>query len=321
MLLFKTNEKFDFVGMDIVEHNNIHFGEHYMLAGNINHTKFNGKDITTVEEVVNPNGMVFATDEEGDQPFAIFTNDSHRDNFKDDTILSKVVLRENFHVIMSFFNENKPSPTYIFKVVRESINARKEEAVGVKCIFKGNTLKPINKFEKATEHVVKVMKQINLPAQLQDKYCFQTTRKVFLCFMSKDERGDICSIRDKKLVLNNNSKSRFDSDGNEVEEGFFRVFYSRRFKDYAEVFVEGVRIENECMDVDIKDFIKNADSDVRDSIREITTVRGMKFYATVNSKGELRPIIKLGQFTSFALSEKEILENIKTITPYRLTVQ
>lgn len=317
MLLYKTVDKFNFVGIDIVDHNRIHMDEYYLLAGNIQHTTFSDKEVTTVEEVVNQNGMVFATDNQGEQPFAIFTNDSHRDNFSDPTVLSKVVLKEGFHVVMSFYNKNAPSPTYIFEVIKTKTMARNLEAVGVKCVYKGDTLRPIRGFEKATDHIVKVMRQIGLPAQLQDKYCFQTTRKVLLCFMSKDERGEISSTRDKKLVLNNNSKSRFNQDGKEVDEGFFRVFYSRRFKDSSEVFVEGVRIDDKFLDVDVDEFIKSADSDIRDSIRQVTTKKGLQFYAIVNSKGELRPIIKLGHFTSFALSEREITDNIESVVPYR----
>lgn len=318
MKVFATDSSFVNIEGIIEDHDRIHYGESYILTGDVERTKYNGKDVTMVNEVVNSNGMIFVTDTKGDQPFAVFTNDSHRDKFKNSTILSKIVLKEGFFVVMSFYNENRPSPVYIFKAVKLDLphfNSM-SSCVGVKCVFKGNTLTPIPHFEKTTEHIVKVMKQINLPAQLQDKYCFQTTRKVLLCLMSKDERGEITSHREKKLVLNNNSPSRLDIDGNEINEGFFRVFYSRRFKDSSEVFVEGVRVDDKYLEFDIKDFINSADNDVRDSIRILTTKHGKQFYAIINNKGEVRPIIKLGTFTSFALSEQEMLENIVDIKPY-----
>ena len=316
MEVYTTNETFTQVVNNVIDHKNIHFGEKYILTGDIERTKFSDKEIVMVHEMVNERGMLFVTDKDGDQPFAVFTNDSHRDNFKNDTVLSKIVLKEGFFIIMSFYNDNKPSPVYIFKAVDLDIPWFNEPSVGVECVYKGDTVSPIEKFEKATDHIVKVMKQIKLPAQLQDKYCFQTTRKVLLCLMSKDERGEISSTRDKKFVLNNNSPSRKDKNGKEVQEGFFRVFYSRRFKDSQEVFVEGVRIDDEYLEFDINDFIKSADNDVRDSIRILTTKYGKSFYAIVNNKGEIRPIIKLGTFTSFALSEEEMMNNIVDIKPY-----
>lgn len=315
MKVYLSDGKFNEL-YNVMDHKQITCGEKYILTGDVERSRFQGKDIVMVNEVVNSNGLIFVTDSKGEQPFAVFTNDSHRDMFDQDTILSKIVLKEGFFVVLSFYNENSPSPVYIFKAEKLDLNVNGEPGAGVSCVYKGDTLRPIPNFEKATDHIVKVMKQINLPAQLQDKYCFQTTRKVLLCLMSKDERGEITSVRDKKLILNNNSPARINSDGTDIEEGFFRVFYSRRFKDSKEVFVEGVRIDNEYTTFDIDEFIKSADNDVRDSIRILTTKRGKEFYAIINNKGEIRPIIKLGTFTSFALSEQEILDNIVDIKPY-----
>lgn len=312
MNLFRYDNNTKHTGDVIEHHNHIHHGEFYELHGCVNHTTFDKKSTTLVDEIASDKGMMVVMDEKGLPPFAAFTNDSRRDTFQSEDILARIVTKHGYHVAMAFFpeDEKKPLPLYIFKIEDLNSNASSiYDSVIVQCIYKGDTLIPVNKFERVTEHLVKLSKQVDLIPQLKNKYCFQTTRKVLLCFMSKDEKDQVFTTREKRMILNYNSQARFDK-GEVVDEGIFRVFYSRRFKNSDEVYVEGVRIDDSHLDFDIQEFIKSTDNNIVSNIRVLTTRNGRKMYAVVNNKGEIRPIIKLGNFTSFALSPDEIEHNI-----------
>lgn len=302
----------------IDDHKKLHYDELYVMRGVVEHTKFNGKLVTMVDELATNKGNLTITDENGDAPFAAFTNDSERDVFKNENVLARVVVKKGYHIAISFYGDNPKDPiaVYIFRVEEPRFDEGVYDSMLVRCIYRGNTLLPIENFEKLTEHIVRLSHQIDVPAQLKNKYCYQTTRKVMFCFMSKNDRDEVVSIRGKRMILNNNSRAKLNGGGSTIDEGVFRVYYSRRFENSPELYVEGVRVPDDCLNIDIEDYIRSTNIDVTGIIRILTTRRGRRIYAIVNNKGEIRPIIKLGKYTSFALSEREIADNIIDIEIY-----
>lgn len=320
MHLLNYDKNTNTVNEYITDHGQIYVGSQHILRGCVEHTQNQGKKVTLIDEISSEKGIMVITDQNGDIPFAAFTNDSERDDIKRTNAIARIRAHAGFHVVMAFVGEKETDPlsVYIFKIIELNHHeSTLHDSTVVECIYTGNTLRPIPGFEKVTEHIVKASKQLHLPAQLKSKYCYQTTRNVTMCLMSKDEKNQVVSKRDKTMILNNNSKARYEN-GDICEEGIFRVYYSRRFSNADEVYVEGVRVPDEFTKFPIEEFIDSADSDIRPNIRILTTRTGKKYYAIVNNKGELRIIIKLGNFTSFTLSKKEIEDNIVNVEMFSL---
>lgn len=318
MQLLNYDKQSNTVSEYITGHEQIHVGTQHILRGCVEHTQNQGKKVTLIDEISSDKGIMVITDINGDIPFAAFTNDSERDNINRKNVIARIRAHVGFHVVMSFVGEKETDPlsVYIMKIVElNHSDSILEDSMVVECVFVGDTLRPIPGFEKVTEHIVKASKQLGLPPQLKSKYCYQTTRNVTMCLMSKDDKNQVVSKRDKTMILNNNSKARYDN-GDVCEEGIFRVYYSRRFNNAEEVYVEGARVPEEFTKFSIEEFIDSADSDIRSNIRILTTRTGKRYYAIVNNKGELRIVIKLGNFTSFTLSKKEIEDNIVNVEMY-----
>lgn len=266
------------------------------------------REIILMNERSNEHAVIFIANNKGEQPFAPFTNDCARD-MDDNDVLSKVVVKKGYKVYIVLHSEEAVRPLYIFNV--EDIDV-KDISLKVTAEFVGTTLNAPQNL--ALNHLIKAVRQKDIKIQLKDKFCFQTTRNVMNCLMVRDANSKLRTERDGKIYeLNKNSFDRRDYMGNVYPEGFYRVFYSRRMENSKLIFVEGVRIPNEYFNINIDEYLDSVDYNATKNIRKLVTHGGMEFYGIINSRGEIRVIMNVGFFTSFALSEYEISDYIKEI--------
>lgn len=267
------------------------------------------REVILMNERSNDDAVIFIANNKGEQPFAPFTNDCARDDMGEADILSKVVVKKGYKIYIVLHDDNPVKPLYIFNV--EDINVE-DISLRVTAEFVGTTLEAPSNL--TLNHLIKAIKQKGIKVQLRDKFCFQTTRNVMNCLMVRDANGKLRTERDGKIYeLNKHSVDRRDRMGNVYPEGFYRVFYSKRMESGKLIFVEGVKIPNEYFDIDIDEYLESVDYNATQNIRKLVTHGGTEFYGIINSRGEIRVIMNVGFFTSFALSEYEISDYIKEI--------
>lgn len=318
MQLTKTNNSFEEEVKYINTLGEVKAGEFYIMNGEgIQAKEHRGEKLVLIDETNTEKGIMFITDEKGNQPFAVLTNDSFRDDMNTNKTLSSVIAKVGYKIFVASHSENKqPTKIYGFKIL--GIDPHKENGdLRVTCFHAESSLYTIDGHNNAYKHAIKALRQKDVKVQLQDKYCFQTTRRVHLCLMVRDENNElVCRRNGKVMTLNNHSYAKRDLMGDVHTEGFFRVYYSKRFENSPLVYVEGVKVDDASMKIDPEEYLRSAETDLSESLHVITTLGGMEFYAIITPRGEIRPIIKLGTFISFTLSEEEIKDSVESIVKY-----
>lgn len=298
-----------------VKSEEIILGGEYRITDIIRRDTFKGRSHMYFHEKTSNEEVVFITDAEGKQPFAIATNDSVRDDFAKNE-LSRIVPEVGYNVVWVSDNSKPAKPLFIFEITTvDPIDELAIDGSNVKCVFAGTTVEEIEpKFEEARHHIVRAFKQRNAVEQLRDKYCFNTSRNVMFTLMTEGPDG-ISTVKNKtKYTLNKNSKEK-NAEGKQTM--FFRVFHSKKFNKSRYVFVDGKQLTTENIMFNPDEYVRsdNSEIDIRKQLKLVTTLDGVQFYAMTTSKGVMRAIVRIGEtFTSFLIHSDEMAV-IKSVEP------
>jgi hypothetical protein len=324
MILFET--KNSLISTNRTRPEEIKVGKTYMVAGVIERGVYKGTLNTYFKEYLYRNNEIhLMTKLDGAKPFAVATNDCMRDGF-DAFHLSKIYVDEGNYIVHGYKlpqdESYDPIRFNIFQVIiinpthTYGVDMMEVKAVNI-CTSIDDEL--FGKFNPVIQHAMEVF-DCDLEDQLIPKYCFNPNRYVSLRLFERNDTNEVESYfsSGQRLVLNANSKARFTETNEITSGGLYRVFYSKKFKNSSDIFVDGMQL-SPLTKWDLEKYIKKSYLDetiAQDMIKKVITEKGNTFYAVTNLSGQIRPIYKsTNGYLSFSLCKQEqaFISELKSI--------
>lgn len=272
-------------------------GEEYVVTGYGEIGEFRGVEQRYIFEQYNEDKMVLVITHDYKRKFAVATNDCTRDDFKKFQAARIVLEKDDLINIVYYGNDDKAPKEIVTLKILGSERRNDELDVFVECVDKFDTL---SKPEWATDIVMHVAENYysrNVPVQLIRKLAYNSSRTIKYGLFRRNDKGELMLERNGvTFILNNNSLAQRDKDGNMINEGLYRFFYSNRFERSAIVYVDGVLVDESHTDFNLNDYMysKKTTIDIRRSVKKFHTRGGKTYTGILQNNGGMKIVVKLG---------------------------
>lgn len=285
-------------------------GETVELRGYMNYEEFGGKKLPYIYEFFNEDKLVLIMNSDKKRKYAVSTNDCERDNLGNDIAAKMVAEVGNFIIYIKHneFNEDGSLPITVFRIL-----GIEDDHLFVAMVERADTFNHPDYLAPAIEHLAYLKSKPNVPIQLLNKFSYNNSRVIGYGLFKLNNNGQLVLKRhESQYIMNKNSAAIKDENGEDVKEGLYRFFYSRKMEDRHTKFVDGIKVPDELIDYDIDGLNLSNDSvisNVEDSIHYIKTENG-RYVAMIQNSGRIKIIMKLGNDIKFIHLSEEELESL-----------
>lgn len=281
-------------------------------------SEYCGKEQEYIFEQYNEDKMVLVTTNDYRRKYAVATNDCERDNLQPYQA-SKIVLELGDKIILVHYGTEDKSPKKIVVLNIDSVSKRNKSVdIEATCIAKFDTLSYPEWATDIVKHIASEYYNRHMPCQMIRRLSYNNSRTIRYGLFTRNHKGELMMQRNGvTYILNNNSTAQKNLEGQPVEEGIYRFFYSSKFKNSPIVFVDGVHLDERFTHFNTDDYInsKTTTTDIRNSVKKFTTSKGSRFTGILQTNGGIKLVIKVGrEYQLIHLSTNEC-EHIIEIEP------
>lgn len=293
-------------------------GDKVTITNYVAISEYCGEEQEYIFEQYNEDKMVLVTTDDMRRKYAVATNDCERDNLQPYQA-SKIVLELNDKIILVHYGKDDKSPKQI-DVLNIDSTTRRGKLVDIEatCISKFDTLSYPEWAINVVQHIASEYYNRHMPCQMIRRLSYNNSRTIRYGLFTRNHKGELMMQRNGvTYILNNNSSAQKDLEGNRIEEGIYRFFYSSKFKNSPVVFVDGIHLDERFTHFNVDEYInsKTTTTDIRNSVKKFTTAKGSRFNGILQTNGGIKIVIKVGrEYQLIHLSTHEV-EHIVEIEP------